>query len=417
MKSAQHPSFTFERPVRPPPNPLELVTGCNRHNVANGIVGFIYATTGPLAIMLAVSTKGGLTTNDISSWIFGGYGLGGIMSILFSLLYRQPIGMAWTIPGAILLGPALTHLSFPEVIGAYLATGILIFVLGMTGWIRKGMTAIPMPIVMGMVSGVFLPFCLKIVLAFQDAMWISLGMVLTFVVIFSIPRFARVLPPVLGALIVGMLIIIGTGKLGLDRPIPFTLVRPNLYMPAFSIRALLELVIPLAVTVIGIHNAQGFAVLKTAGYTPPINTLTVACGIGTLFFGIFGAVPACVTGPVNAILNSSGRLEQRYIGGIVFGICIFLFGLFAPVATQVGLALPSAFIGMLGGLAMIRVLENAMKAAFRARFSLGALVTFIVTFSDITIFNVGAAFWGLVFGVATSLLAEREDLKQMTSDK
>ncbi|HLT25396.1 MAG TPA: benzoate/H(+) symporter BenE family transporter, partial [Zeimonas sp.] len=39
----------------------------------------------------------------------------------------------------------------------------------------------------------------------------------------------------------------------------------------------------------------------------------------------------------------------------------------------------------------------------------GALVTFLVTVTDLTILNVGAAFWGLLAGVLVSLMLERAD--------
>jgi benzoate membrane transport protein len=57
------------------------------------------------------------------------------------------------------------------------------------------------------------------------------------------------------------------------------------------------------------------------------------------------------------------------------------------------------------------VLQVAFVTAFGGRCSLGALVTFIVTVSDITIVNIGAAFWGLVAGIATSLILERPDFE------
>lgn len=399
----------IERPTSPLPRPAEILAHLNRTSVVNGLVGFLFATTGPLAILLTVSKGGGLSQVEISSWIFSGYGIGGLLSILFSLLYRQPLGMAWTIPGAILLGPALNHLGFPEVIGAYLVTAVLLTGLGLTGWVSKGMEAMPMPLVMGMVSGVFLPFCLNIIFAFQEALWISLPMVAAFVAILAFPTLARMFSPVLGALIAGVVATLLTGGVEMDQPFSFSIGYPHFYVPTFSTGALLELVVPLAVSVVGIHNAQGFAVLKGAGYEPPVNTLTVACGVGSFFFGIFGSVPACVTGPVSAILNSSGPKDRRYVGGLVFGLCIFLFGLFAPVTAQLGLVLPTAFIGTLGGLAIVPVLQNSLSAAFGSRFSLGAFVCFLVTISEVTILNIGSAFWGLVFGFAASLLLEKGD--------
>ena len=40
--------------------------------------------------------------------------------------------------------------------------GLLMFVLGLWGWVRRCMEAVPMPIVMGMVAGVFLRFGLDL---------------------------------------------------------------------------------------------------------------------------------------------------------------------------------------------------------------------------------------------------------------
>lgn len=410
----QNPTKSIlERPQQILPRPAEIVAHADRHNMVNGLVGFLFAVSGPLAILLTVATKGGLSETDINSWIFAGYGIGGALSILFSLIYRQPIGMAWTIPGAVLLGPALGHLEFSEIIGAYLITGVLITVMGFTDWIRKGMSVFPMAIVMGMVSGVFLPFCLNMVTACQDAPWIALSMAAAFMGVLALPSVAKGLPPILGALIVGVLVSLATDNIGIEQSLSFSVVRPHLYLPTFSIKAMLELVIPLAITVVVIQNAQGLAILKEAGFAPPVNTLTVACGVGSILFGIFGAVPACVTGPVNAILNSSGAKQRRYVGGIIFGTLLLLFGLFAPVATRLGLSLPPAFIGMLGGLAMIRVLQTAMSTAFGGHCPLGALVTFIVAFSDVVILNIGSAFWGLVFGFLTSWVMERDDLRYL----
>jgi len=47
--------------------------------------------------------------------------------------------------------------------------------------------------------------------------------------------------------------------------------------------------------------------------------------------------------------------------------------------------------------------------SFGGCFTLGALVTFLVTVADIALLNVGAAFWGLVAGYLVSLLLERHD--------
>ena len=60
--------------------------------------------------------------------------------------------------------------------------------------------------------------------------------------------------------------------------------------------------------------------------------------------------------------------------------------------------------------AMVRVLQGAFTAAFGAgRFTLGALVSLLVTVADLSLLNIGAAFWGLVAGFLVSWWMERQD--------
>ena len=149
-------------------------------HIANALVAFLFAASGPLAIILAAGTKGGLSEADLASWVFGSLAINGVVSIGYSLAYRQPLAFFWTIPGTILVGSALDHLTFAQVIGAYIATGLLMLALGVTGWVHRAMQAVPMPIVMGMVAGVFLAFGLDWVRAFQADLWIAATMTAAF---------------------------------------------------------------------------------------------------------------------------------------------------------------------------------------------------------------------------------------------
>jgi benzoate membrane transport protein len=76
------------------------------------------------------------------------------------------------------------------------------------------------------------------------------------------------------------------------------------------------------------------------------------------------------------------------------------------------LSTPAAFIDTLAGLAMLRVLQASFVAAFSTRFPLSALVTFVVTVSDVTVAHIGAAFWGLVLGLVVAWLLERPDFRR-----
>ncbi len=387
----------------------ECLAGVDRHNLVNAVVAWLFAISGPVVIILAVGRQGGLAPEDISSWVFAAFVFGGLYTMGFSYVFRQPISIMWTIPGAVLVGGALQHLSLAEVLGACLVCGVLILVLGATGLVARIMAQIPMAIVMAMVAGVFLPFGLNIVTAFGEATVLAIAMVAAFAIPTAIPSLGRVLPPVLCALAAGIVVIVLSGQMN-DVEIPaVALARPILYVPEFTVRALGELVIPLAVTVIAAQNAQGFVILRQAGFEPPENNLTIACGLGSLIYGAFGSVPTCVTGPANAILNTSGAQERRYVAGMIFGLLAIAFGLFAPFTTGLGLVLPAVFINLLGGLAMLVVLQGAFTTAFSGPHALGALVSFLVTLSGMAFLNIGAPFWGLVFGYLTMLLLQRRD--------
>jgi benzoate membrane transport protein len=381
----------------------------------NAVVAFLFAASAPVAIVLSVGARGGLSESDLASWLFASFFLNGLVTIAFSLLYRQPLVFFWTIPGTVLVGPALTHLTFPEVIGAFIGAGLLMLVLGLTGLVRRVMDAIPMQIVMAMVAGVFLRFGIDLVQAFRgDGFWIALSMSAAFFALSAMPRIARIAPPLIVALFVGALVI---RLLGTFNPPPGTLfefAKPNLYVPQFSWQAMVELVVPLAITVLAVQNSQGIAILTASGHKPPINAITSACGAGSLVTAVFGAVSTCLTGPVNAILASSGETQRQYTGAVFIGLLALAFGLMAPFYTRLMLATPPAFIATLAGLAMLRVLQTSFQISFRDKFSFGALICFVVSVADVPIFRIGAPFWGLVFGLVASHLLERADFKRET---
>jgi benzoate membrane transport protein len=377
--------------------------------LATGFVAFLFGATGPLAIILSVGTNGGLTPAQLASFVFGVFAINGVITILLTWAYRQPLAMFWTIPGTVLMGPALTHLSFPEVVGAFYATSLLVLVLGWTGLARRVLEIIPMPIVMAMVAGIFLKFGVDIVRSLHGDAAIAGAMVATFFGLMALPRLAKAMPPLIGALIVGVLAAVIGGKFAGGGLGGLQLVSPEFTAPVFSIRAMIELVVPLAITIVLVQHGQGFAVLTGAGHQPPMTAVNVAAGIGGLLSAAVGAVGTSLTGPTNALVTSAGPREKHYATAIVTAFLAILFGLMAPTFTQLMLAAPKELILTLGGLAMLRVLLGGFMAAFKGPFAFGAMTCFVVTVADLPVFNIGAAFWGLVAGVAASLLIERQD--------
>jgi benzoate membrane transport protein len=284
------------------------------------------------------------------------------------------------------------------VVGAYLVTGALLVALGLTGVVGRIMAAIPMPVVMGMVAGVFMQFGIDWLLAFKQAIWIALPMTVVFAVLLAAPRLARTIPPLIAALVVGLVAAHLTDAYQPASGPPLAWTLPNVLRPSFTWAAMAELVVPLAVTVLAAQNAQGFAILQQSGHTPPVDNVTTACGAGSLVSAWFGSVPTCLAGPVTAILVAGTPREKHYASGIIMGGLAVLFGLTAPLVARLSILAPRPLIAALAGLAMLKVLQASFTAAFKGPHSFGALISFLVTFAGIPILNIGSPFWGLVFG-------------------
>lgn len=374
--------------------------------------------TGPLLIVLQSAAQGNLPTSTTTSWVFSIYFFGGLLTILLSIYYRQPIAVAFSIPGAVLVGSALAQHSFSEVVGAYLVTGILILILGLLGVIKKIMSILPMPIMMGMVSGVLLPFGVNIILSLTENPILNGITLFVFIIISFFGQLARRFPPILAAIVVSFFLLYFL-DLGQFSTLSLSVATPQIFMPEFSLASLGEIVIPLAITVIAIQNAQGIGVLSSVGFQPPVNAMTNWSGIGSIINSFFGAHSACIAGPMTAIMSGkdTGPKEGRYSAAVIMGILWILFGLLAPFAVLFVEAVPMSLIYLLGGLAMIGVLVNALQMSFSTTFKMGALFSFLITVSGVSLFNIGAPFWGLVGGVLISFILERNDFKHLLEGK
>lgn len=372
-----------------------------------GLVAAIFGCSGPALIVIGAAQNGNLTSGQTVAWLLAIYGLGGLISLVMGLYYKLPITGAYSIPGAALVSGALATFPFEQAVGAFIMAGAMVFILGVTGLVGKIMRLLPMPIVMAMIAGALIRFGVGAVTSIEKLPIVVGAAVLAF---FLSMRFVRTVPPVLSALVVGLLAVAFTGSFGAgDAPIGF--VRPEFTAPVFTIDAFFAIAVPLAVLVIGAENAQAIGVLYTEGYRPPINAMTVISGIGGMVAGLMGGHNANIAGPMTAICASDQAGEDtggRYVATVVNGVLFGLFGIFAGIAVPVIMALPGPLIGAVAGLAMITVLLSAFQSAFDRRegYQLGAFVALIVAMSNISFLSISAPFWALLAGTVVSLLVE-----------
>lgn len=406
------PLLAIEKPQLPRPGFREIFRDLGPQEIGNGLVALIFSASGPIAVILAAAAAGNLSAGETSSWIFGAFLGNGILTLLLTYLYRSPQAYFWTIPGTVIAGDALAHLDFAEVLGAYLATAVLVFLLGWTGLIGKIMAVLPPTIVMAMVAGIFLRFGLELITAATGDPVIAIPMILVFVALSIVPKIAAAAPPVAIAAVVGTLVAVFAGRLGSGILADGVLAAPVVTAPEFSWAAMMELVVPLAITVVIVQNGQGVAVLQAAGHKPGVNLAAAASGLWSIPMAFIGNITTCLTGPTNALIVAGGDRRRHYAAAMVTSVGAICVGLFAPAFVGFMLAMPASFIAALAGIAMLTPLKNAFLAGFSGPFSTGALVCFLVTVSDMSLLGITAPFWGIVFGCVVAALLDRTPKKQ-----
>lgn len=383
-----------------------------------GLVAAIFGCSGPALIVIGAAQKGNLTPGQTVAWLLAIYGLGGLISLIMGLYYKIPITGAYSIPGAALVAGALASFPFDQAVGAFLMAGALVFVLGITGLIGRIMHWLPMPIVMAMIAGALIRFGIGAVNALQ-ALPVAVG--LATVTFFLSMRFVKSVPPLLSALVVGLITVAFTGGFsGGEAAIHF--VPPEFTSPVFALDAFFAIAVPLAILVIGAENAQAIGVLYAESYEPPVNAMTIISGIGGMLAGLIGGHNANIAGPMTAICSSEQAgddLDNRYGATVVNGLLFAAFGIFAGVAVPLIMALPGPLIGAVAGLAMISVLLSAFQSAFdpKAGHQIGAFVALIVAMSNISLLNISAPFWALVAGALVSAVVEQGFANKPAVDK
>ncbi|WP_428912025.1 benzoate/H(+) symporter BenE family transporter [Niallia sp. Krafla_26] len=381
----------------------------NVNNVSTGIAAGIFGLSAGV-VMISAGVAAGLGTDVIMAWVTSMYLLCGIFSIIVPTYYRVPIPMATSIPGALLFAAAIPAVGLGPTMGATLIAGIISLIVGRTGYMGKIIRFIPMPIVMGMIGGILLKFGLNLVTPLQDAFLPALLMIGTFIIVTRlIPKF----PAVLASLLVGIIYVIVSG---VDfSSITFSVDYPTFVLPQFTLDGFLAYGLPLAVILIGMETPAGAGLLQSSGFkNVPVNGITAANGIGTMVASFFCLHSVCIAAPMTGITGSpeSGKIEGRWVSAVTIGIIFLVSAPFYGSLVKLFEITPGYLVAIVAGLALVRVLISTIGGALAApTFKIGALFSFLIAASGITILGIGSSFWALVFGFIISLVVEAKDFQ------
>ena len=354
-----------------------------------------------IALVLAAAAAVGADEAQTASWVLAVCLAKAIGAAILSVWHRVPVVLAWSTPGTALVA-ATTGLSMEMAVGAFVLTGLLIALTGLLRPLGQAVARIPDGIAGGMLAGVLLPFVLKGVGAAETAPLLVLPML----AVFALVRLKNPAVAVIAALAAGLALAFGTGQAAwpaLSLPLP----RLVLIGPEFDAGTVVGLVIPLYLVTMASQNLPGFATMRAAGYEPPVRSGLGVTGILSALSAFFGAHTismAAITAAICMGPDVHPVKEERWKVGLAYAVFWALLGLFSPTILTLLAALPPQVMLALVGLALLGALTGALTTAMAVpeqRFA--AVLTLGITAAGVPFLGVGAAFWGLVAGVALYL--------------
>lgn len=380
-----------------------------REPVLAGVVTALVGFTSSFAVVLAGLRAAGATEQQAASGLLALTVIFGVGMILLATVYRIPVTLAWSTPGAALLAGAASYDGgWPAAVGAFVVTGALIFATGAVPALGQLIGRIPTTLAQAMLAGVLLPLCLA---PFQALGSIPL-LVLPLILIWLIgtrfaPRWAVPLT-LLGALLVI------AGYLSLNRiPLDWSAAAPTVELtaPEFSLQAMAGIALPLYIVTMASQNVPGVAVLASFGYRTPWRASMFVTGIGTAAAAPFGGHAmnlAALSAALSAGETAGRDSTRRWIAAVSAGCCYLLLAGGSAALVTVVAAAPPGLIETVAGLALMGTMATALAAALaEAGQRMSAVVTFLVAASGLTLGGIGGAFWALIAGLLVRWVLER----------
>lgn len=380
--------------------------GATLGSVVAGFIAVLVGYTSSAPIVFEAARALGADSVQIASWMVAlGVGMG-VLSIGLSLVYRAPIVAAWSTPGAALLATSAANVSYAEAIGAFVVSGALLAVAGFSGALDRLSRYLPASIAGAMLAGVLLRFGLD---AF-GALATDFGLVAVMLALFAAGRrfWPRYTIPVV--LVGALALAAAQGRVASDA-LSWTLPMPAYTAPEWSVAAIAGLAFPLFIVTMASQNVPGLATLRAAGYPTPASPLVGWPGLATVVLAPFGGFAlnlAAITAAICMTPDAHADPRERYRAAVAAGLFYLLLGVAGGTVGALLGAVPHALVVAVAGLALIPTIASALATATRDEGEReAALITFLVTASGLSLAGIGAAFWGLVGGLAMRAVLRR----------
>jgi benzoate membrane transport protein len=363
-----------------------------------GFVAVLVGFTSSVVIVFQAAAAFGATPAQATSWIWA-LGLGmGLTSLGLSAWYRQPVLTAWSTPGAAVLATAGAGVPMSDAVGAFIVCAALITAAGATGWFARVMDRIPQALAAALLAGVLARFAFDAFASAQRQFPLVFVMFIVYLLGRRLwPRYA--VPAVLAA---GVAVAGLQGQLHLAG-VQWAWATPVFTLPTFTLAATVGVALPLFVVTMASQNLPGVAAQRAAGYDTPISPVITTTGLATLVLAPFGGYAlnlAAITASICMGREAHEDPARRWTASATAGVIYIVVGLLGGAVVGLIAAFPKELVLAVAGFALLGTIGSGLATAMKDETQReAALVTFLVTASGLSLWGVGAAFWGVVAGV------------------
>ena len=380
--------------------------------VPAGVAGFVCVLTGfasSYALVVEAARAMGLGAEQLATMTAALAVAMGLTCLVPSMVLRVPVVTAWSTPGAALLATSLPNLPLDHAVGAFMVCGLLLAVVGWTGWFSRWMDRIPGALAAALLAGVLLRFGLEAFASVQTAPLISGVMLLVFALG---RRWASrwAIPLTLAAGLIAWPVAQGDAArsalwaLQADIGGHWPLIQPLAWPVSFSMPVILGVAVPLFIVTLASQNVPGAAVLRAHGYQhAPVSALVAITGAITALlapFGVFAINLAAITAALCMSPDIHPDPSRRWPAAAFAGALYLVVGLLAAPLSGLFLSLPRELVITVAGLALLPTIGRGLTAALATEAERdAAVVTFLVAASGLQIAGIGSAFWAVLAGL------------------
>ena len=177
---------------------------------------------------------------------------------------------------------------------------------------------------------------------------------------------------------------------------------PVLTAPEFSLAAIVSLALSLFVVTMASQNLPGVAPMRASGFRLPLSNIITLTGVATMLLAPFGAFAlnfSAITAAIYMDREAHSDTTHRCIAPVVCGAIYCVIGTFGATVTGVLSAFPRELVAAIAGFALLGTIGTGLGSALKEdTHREAALITFLVTLSGLSLWGIGAAFWGVVAG-------------------